>query len=189
MFMSILINYIYPASYLLTIFCIMFRGIIFKNRDEKWYKTLVPIYNKYIIGKLSDSKKLGAFTGLFNFLTHIMLLVSMGTIMNVYQNVEDLQLVYDELGNPAYYTGKFDQSLINLSYVFLYITLGLTIISFLLWVILTYKFSVKQKSSTWWMIIWGFIPTIAYFYYALVYKKVYIPDVGLMEIKIHREKT
>ena len=55
---------------LLAIICIVLRAVLFNQRCEKPWKSLIPFYNKYVLGKLCDSKKLGIITMIFSFLTH-----------------------------------------------------------------------------------------------------------------------
>lgn len=175
--------------FVLFICIIIFRGLLFSARDEKWYKTLIPGYNKYILGKLCDAKKLGVIIGVISVLfvaaliayasVEIYAIQNYATLAKIPENINEASTIYITL--PAMYI----DILTGISYG----ALGLAIIYLTLWIIITRKFSLKQDKTSWWMFGWIICPLIPYVYFSVVDKTVYIPNIGLVTNITVRETT
>ena len=174
-------------AFILLICIIIFRGLMFNARDEKWYKTLIPGYNKYVIGKLCDCKKLGIAIAVISCLLFVALISyfsieiyairNYATLAKIPENVNEASTVYVTL--PAIYLDV----LMGIAYA----SLGIAVIYLVLWTIMTRKFSLKQNKSSWWMFAWIICPLIPYVYFSVINKTVYIPGTGLVTNVIVRE--
>lgn len=161
----------------------IFRGIIFYKREEKWYKTLFPFFNKYTIGKLCDYKKIGLFTAITNFIFIVCFFIKYAVEFyiteQIYTNLpaDTSNFVLEDIVKPE---------ILQLNDIMLWVLVGSALVYFVFWVILMRKFSDVNGTSTWWMVVWGVLPTIAYLYYALISKKYYIPNEGLISYEIEK---
>ena len=166
------------------IICIFCRIKIFKDRQQKTWKALIPCYNKYAFGILADTKKIGIITSIFNLAWLIFLFV------NIQIETLILNKIPDTITDTITDTKGFDisdyvsQNLLISNYI-LKGCLIVSLLGYLIcWIILTYKFSQKQESNTWWMLAWGVIPVVAYLYYAIFYKTMYIPGTGIVQKQV-----
>ena len=171
------------------IICIIARVKIFKDRYERGWKALVPFYNKYIFGKLIDNKKLGLIVSICNALFIGLICIC---VYIEYEILDKLPYTIEDV-DTFNILDYVPQSLLTSNNVFKILLLISAVAYFVTWVILTYKFSAKQNSNTWWMLAWAIIPVVPYIYYAYIYNTVYLTDKGLvqfqkMEVQIE-EKT
>lgn len=165
--------------FILMLACLMLRGMLFHQREEKWYKTLIPGYNKYVLGKLTENKKLGLVAGISHAMFHILFLVYIVIV-----------LVMMEEGTALIANGEFyvltNRTLLN---VIQYVWLAFALIAWVTWTWLMRNFSMKQKSSSWWMFMWAICPTLAYIYFVCIRKTVFIPSKGLVEREVSYRKV
>ena len=158
--------------------------MLFSKREEKWYKTLIPGYNRYTIGKLSDSKKVGLIAGISNVLFQIIFLLYLGL---------ELQLL--ETGQLVVYEDKIvgiassDTIATLMNYVLPYAWYAMALIAWLSWVWMMRKFSIKQGSSSWWLFAWAICPIVGYIYFACVRNRMYIPEKGIVDRNIEYKKV
>ena len=162
-----------------TLLSILFRGKLFKDRDIKYRWTFMPFYNKVILGKLSESKKLGIATATSSFITTMLL----GICVYVEYSIWTM-LPQGEIDISVFKVEDYvPQAYITANDVLKILLLIVAAVYFIAWVALMYKFSEKQDASTWWMIAWGIIPIIPYFYFSYIHKSIYIPQDGLVELQ------
>jgi len=157
--------------------CVGCRIKLFVDRYEKGWKALVPFYNKYILGKTINEVKCGKLTALTNFLFITAFWICVGVEWAIWSSLPS-EIVDIENFNINDYVST---SLLTSDVVCKVILLITAILYYVSWVILTYKFSDKQGTSTWWMVGWGICPLLPYIYYAFIYKPVYLPSKGLVE--------
>jgi len=157
----------------------IFKAILFSKRHERKIKAFVPIYNKYIIGKLCDKPKLGLATGIFNFL-NVALFIAY--IILSYFLVLDYS-VYGELyaASSRIYLSVPD-NLIIVYNITRYGWLASASLTFILWAYLMRCFSIKNNKSSWWMFVWAICPIVGYIYFATL-RQYYIPKIGIVELK------
>ena len=163
---------------------LIIRGVLFSKREEKWYKTLVPGYNRYTIGKLSDSKLVGLIAGISNALFILIFLIYLSLEAYLLENgmlvVQNDQIV----GIAASDTMAF-----FMNYILPYAWYAMALIAWLSWVILMRKFSIKQGASSWWMFAWAICPIAGYIYFACVRNRMYIPEKGIVDRNIEYKKV
>lgn len=169
----------------LILICIILRGVLFHKREVKWYKTLIPYYNKKIIGDLCDSKKLGILTAIASMIMYITFFISYGIELNIINSLSVISEVELENFNVLDYVSQDIMTANDISKIIL---LVFAIIYFLLWTILMRKFSYKNNSSTWFMLLWSICPVVAYIYFDFIKKEVYIPNEGLVTYIVEKEK-
>ena len=167
---------------ILSVICILCRGIIFKQRNQNKLKTIIPGYNKYVLGQLCGKRKLGKCTGIFEILFFVVIFIKVlieAYIINIAykNNISDIQEIVNFIPN----------SVIFINNNFHYLIILVCIIYYILFVYLMRTFSEKNNTSTWWMLIWGTIPVIAYIYYAFICKVCYIPK-ELKKKKVRKKK-
>ena len=170
------------------IICIIARVKIFWDRQEKGWKALIPFYNKYVLGKIIDNKKIGIIVSIFEFL--FIGIISL-CIYIEYIILEKIPYTITDIDNFNL-TDYVPQSLLTSNSIFKILLIIIAVLYFISWVILTYKFSDKQNSNTWWMLAWAIIPVVPYIHYAYIYKTVYIPNKGLIqfqktEVRVEKE--
>lgn len=169
---------------MLFVVCMVLRGIIFQNRGEMWIKTLIPCYNKYILGKLSDSKKLGLMVAIANALFYIVTFIKV--VLESYI-VDAINMYATEITESL--SDIVPQNIITANNICEYVVYVSAGIYFILWVTLMRKFSELQQTSTWWMILWGLCPIVPYIYYTFIYQSYYIPKEGLVYREVMRKKS
>ena len=164
---------------ILFIICVLLRIKLFTDRYEKGWKALIPFYNKYIIGRTINEKRWGKITALTNFIFISILFSCVGIeyailtkLPNEITNVETFNLS-DYVPNTLITGNTILKILLSVS----------GIIYFISWIVLTYRFSDKQNSTTWWMLGWGILPVVPYFYYAFINKTVFLAGKGLVEFQ------
>lgn len=140
--------------------CIVERCFIFFQRDVSFWKALIPGYNKYVLGKLCNCKKLGIATAIF-------LLLLIGALIGIYNFEVWIVETYASNGvfvNPA--TGQLildvPEHIANWLQVFKYVIIGLAACSITAWSWLMLKFSQMHQKSNWWILLWALCPAIPY---------------------------
>ena len=144
-----------------SIICIGARCVIFKQRDVRWWKALIPAYNKYILGKLANQKKLGIFNAIAQPILYSLLFVAYFYelwIMNNFQvNLYDANRIIVEIPDSA--------RIIILT--LRYSVIILAAITIFVWSFMMYKFSSMHGKSSWWIIMWAICPAVGFSYFAL----------------------
>lgn len=166
---------------ILVVIYTILRAMIFYKREEKWWKSLIPGYNKYLLAKLCDCKKLGKYLAVISTLTSI-------TFITKYAfELEITSAIYSFTGNSDNIYDIISKQILDINEVLFYVLIISGCIYLILWLFIMRRFSEKNNTSTWWVIGW-LVPVIPYFYYALICKKFYIPEIGVIEIQEVRKK-
>ena len=156
---------------IILITCTILRAVIFNQRGEKPWKAVIPLYNKYILGKLSDTKKLGIITAIFCALTYIILILSYSIELMM------LSLIPSgtEFSNESF-SEYIPDTLTNANDASKILLLLVAIIFVFSWSLMMRKFSEKNKANTWWIIGWAISPIICYIYFIFIHKYFYTID-------------
>ena len=145
---------------------IIFRAILFKKYKEKWWKALIPGYNKYIYGKLCDKKRLGKINAVLIPLVKFYFYFCLGVEFWIIENYATrVQIPYnDEIQSKIILS--VPESIKNISILTKNVLIVLMIIALIFWAIMMYHFTIKNKKPKWWIILWVFIPVIPIAYFA-----------------------
>lgn len=145
-FSVVLMTQLFLVLYLYTMVnCVIFRTKLFVQREVAWWKAIIPGYNKYILGSLSDSKLLGFVCGLSRVCLNLVILAYLITA-----------------------TKQLPASVLSILFIVF------TVTSFVSWTIMMKNFSVKNNKSSWLMFIWAIFPLAMYIYFTQVSKYRYI---------------
>lgn len=167
--------------FLIMIVALIFRGILFHAREEKWYKTLIPGYNKYILGKLSNSKKLGIASAVLNIITRVYFWIYLS--LEIYMIKTYTKSVKVDNGESVLVL-DIPQDWLTWMPILAYILIIIAFVTFVLYIIMMRKFSIINGKSSWWMFVWALCPLFGYIYFSVINKTIYIPNKGLCERSI-----
>ena len=150
--------------YLIIFTCCFGRCIMFKNRDVKWWIALIPGVNKYFLGKMSGSKKLGIINGIIIPLWY-------AGLIGIYQfEVWIIQNYYYQAQVDDYLNGRIlvivPENIKNWIIFLKYAMIVLSVLTVVVWSWMMLKFSQLHKKSNWWIILWAVCPAIGYAYFA-----------------------
>ena len=163
--------------YLVLLFCVIAKCVLFAQRGISWWKGLIPFYSTYILGKTVDKKKLGLITALSTLVWFILV-----TVLYFYE-IDLIATYYDTLQDN--YLLVPEGTVLTIT-ILRYITVGITLASFVLWEMLTYQFTKKHLDKKWKVVLmqigWGVFPLIPYLYFICC--KVIYKDGKLVEKKI-----
>ena len=165
--------------------CTILRAFLFNQRGEKPWKALIPLYNKYILGKLSDSKKLGIITTIFCALTYI------AALFSYYVELMMLSLIPSGTDfSTAKVKDYIPDDLVAINDASKIIMLIFAIIFILSWSLMMRQFSEKNNANTWWILGWAICPIISYIYFIFINNYYYTVDKDLVryEVKMVSEK-
>lgn len=155
------------------IICIVARGFIFSKHDIKPIKTIIPGYNKYLLGKICGKKKLGLLNAILLPICDIWFLFCTGYEQWIMQNyTEYVQVPYDTNINSTFEV-VVPKDVANIAIYSKYILLGIAAICMVSWIILMWNFTKASKRSYWWILLWIAIPVIPYCAFAIT-KDIYI---------------
>lgn len=158
---------------LLLIICTVLRAVIFNQRGEKFWKALIPFYNKYILGKLSDAKKLGIITTIFSGLTYFITIFS--------YNVELMMLSTIPSGTDITKIKEYiPDELMTLNDVTKAMMLIFGVILLFSWSLMMRQFSEKNNANTWWILGWAICPIISYIYFIFIHPYFYTKEKELV---------
>ena len=149
--------------FILLIICAVSRCIIFKKRDVKWWKGLIPAYNTYTMGKICDSKKLGLINAIIQTILFIYFFFCFG--FELYLISEYAMNVNLETYQQAYVV--VPENIANIAIASKYILVGISAIAFGFWCLMMWQFIKVHKKNAWWIIVWAIIPAIAYAAFAI----------------------
>ena len=167
--------------------CTIIRCVLFYKREQGWWKALVPFYNKRVLGNLCDSKKLGTIVSFISFIFYLTVFLAISIEFYILDSLNNITLseIEIETFNIYDYVSVEAISANSVSKLFL---LGIAILYFIVWAILMRKFSEKNTSSTWWMLLWALVPIVPYVYFSFIKKEYYIPGQGVVKYSIKKEK-
>lgn len=143
--------------------CMICRIILFVKRDVKWWKAVIPGYNKIVMGTMIQKRKLGILNCIFHTLLHLCFVFSIGFELWVLQEyttevaVNETQSIVQVLV-PVY--------IAQISKWSTYLLIALAIGALVVWCIMMWKFTMYEKCSPWWILLWACVPIIPYVYFA-----------------------
>lgn len=149
--------------FILLFSCLICRCIIFRKQDKKWWTAMIPGYNKLILGKLSNTKVLGILNCIFHVLLHLTFIFCLSYelwVIDKYAQevqISETQSIVQVLV-PVY--------IAKISQIAIYLLIGFMIIACIVWAMMMWKFTLTQKRSPWWILLWVIIPIIPYIYFA-----------------------
>ena len=170
---------------LLLITCTILRAFLFNQRGEKPWKSLIPLYNKYVLGQLSDSKKLGIITVIFCALTYI------SALFSYYVELMMLSLIPSGTDfSTAKIKDYIPDDLVAINDASKIIMLIFAIIFIMSWSLMMRQFSEKNNANTWWILGWAICPIICYIYFIFINNYYYTTEKELVkyEVKTVSEK-
>lgn len=155
---------------LLSIICIVCRCVVFERQDIKWWKSFIPAYNKFLIGKIAGAKKVGLVTAimipfaklylLFCYLFEYYLIQNYATEVKIpYDNTVASQIQVVIPKDKAY--------LANIAIYSKYLLIVIYVVALIMWFILMRRYIKQQKKSTWLLVISVICPVIVFFYFAI----------------------
>lgn len=160
---------------LIIIICTILRAVIFNQRGEKAWKSLIPFYNKYVLGQLSDAKKLGIITAVFNLITVIITMCSYSIELMMLSLIPSgTDLAVSKIND---YIPKDLLMLNDTSKILLLISCTIFLFS---WSLMMRQFSEKNNANTWWILGWAICPIICYIYFIFVNQYFYTKDKKLV---------
>lgn len=146
--------------------CIFSRCVILHQRGYKAWQGLIPGYNKYLLGKSCNCKKLGTACA-------IALPVWWAGIIGLYfyeawlvQTYVQYMLVND---TQAQLVLILPENIKTWLFVFRYAMIAVSVVTIVIWSWLMLKFSQSNRNTNWMIIVWAVCPVLAYIYY--VFKK------------------
>lgn len=156
--------------------CIIARGMFFHKSKDKWYKTFIPVYNIYTLGKLNNQKKLGLATGIVLTFTNLFFVFCFAYELWILENYTTNIQIPQALQQQGIINVAVPENVANVAIYSKYILLAVATLSIMLWSILLWKFLIYQKSNYWWIILWVMIPVIPYVYFGVIRKKIVIDN-------------
>lgn len=145
-----------------SILCIAARCVICQQRDITWWKAIVPGYNKYLLGKLCNHKKLGVACG---FLEVIWSCVIAGVYVYEVWLYQTYATGYANTNGQIILAVPED---IKSTFIILRILVIVIAASYLfVWSVMMWKFSNMHQKSNKWLILWTVVPVIPLCYFAL----------------------
>jgi len=153
---NIRIYYTNPFPMLIMILTIIGKWKIFSDNGEAGWKSLIPFYSDYIFAKISDRPEDGKKYVIYSVITSILAMIFLISFVMVL-------------------AGLFDDSI---SFMILCLSILLTIVSIVAFVYyykIHYSFTIKNGAESWMMVVWIFLPFLAYFYFAFIHNYYDIP--------------
>lgn len=149
------------------------RCIIFKKRDIKWWKALIPGYNKYLLGKLSDNKRLGKINMILVPFTIIYFLACFLFETWIIKSYSYQVIIPYQASQASQISVKVPDYIANVAIYSKYALIILVVIAMVYWTKLMYNFTKLHQKSNWLVLFWALCPPISYIYFAIT-KDTYI---------------
>lgn len=138
-----------------TIICIVLRCFIFHQRNITWWKGLIPVYNKYIFGKLCNQKRLGYASAISIFAWWCTLI---GVMCYEIHIMTDFGSMIDPTSGRIYVQVP-DSVKTNMQFL-KYFVICVTLIALVMWTWTMTKFSKMHDKPMYWAILWAVLPVI-----------------------------
>lgn len=153
---------------LFQIICLICRCIIFKKRDISIKRALMPAVNKYWLGKLVKSKKLGIMNAIAHTVFWLSFWFCFGLEMWIIQNYAAYIKVPTDNNAFSQIQVSLPPDIANLAVWSKYILIAIGIATIIFWCIMMWKFTIQHKRNPWWICLWTVIPIIPYIYFASI---------------------
>ena len=153
---------------------IIFQCIILNRHQEKWWKGLIPGYNKYMLGKICEHKKIGLVNAILVPLTHACFIACYFYEVWIIKNYAvQVKIPLSDTEASTQIQVIVPQNVANIAIYSKYALMVLVFATLIFFGILMWFFTVKHQKSRWWVILWAFLPVIPFGYFAFT-KTVYI---------------
>lgn len=150
------------------IICLICRCIMFKKRDLTIKKALIPGVNKYWLGKLVKSKKLGIANGIAHTVFWLYFCVCFGIELWIMQNYAAYITVPTNDSAFSQVHVSLPENIANLAIWSKYVLIAVGVVTIILWCMMMWKFTIQHKRNPWWICLWAVIPVIPYIYFASI---------------------
>lgn len=150
------------------------RCVMFQKRDVKWWKALIPCYNKVILGKMSNSKKIGIINAIMLPVLYIYFLACFGYELWIMENYTQWVRTDPTATNDSLVQVVVPKEVANTAIYSKYVLIGLAAIALICWIIFAIKYVKANKLSYWWMLWWVIVPVVPYCYFAISNKRIVI---------------
>ena len=155
---------------LLSTICIVCRCVVFERQEIKWWKSFVPAYNKYLIGKIAGAKKVGIVSAIIIPFAKIFLVLCYLFEYYIIQNfATSVKVPYDNTvaSQIQVVIPKDKAYLANIAIYSKYLLIVIYVVALIMWFILMRRYIKQQKKSTWLLVISVICPVIVFFYFAI----------------------
>lgn len=142
------------------------RCIIFKKRDTKWWLALVPIVSKYKFGELSNSKRLGILNAVASPIFNSLFIFCFGFELWMIQNYSAYIQVPTNIELDSQIIISAPEYISNIAIYSKYVLIAAGIFNWVVWCMMTWKFTMIHKKSPWWILLWATATPIPYIYFA-----------------------
>ena len=159
--------------------CLICRCFIFYKRDEKWQKAFIPGYNKYIIGKISNNKKLGIVNAIMHPVLSLSFFFCFCFELWIIGNYSTSATVPTNTNDASMFQVMIPENIANIAIYSKYFLIAMALITIVAWSMMMWKFTLLNKRSPWFIILWVFVPAIPYMIFAIsntvcIENKIYI---------------
>ena len=152
---------------ILLIVCLICRCIIFSKRGIKCRNAFIPGYNKYKLGLAGGCKKwICILNGIIHPILHIFFIVCFYIEFWIIQNYSTEATISQDLSTDSRIYVSVPQNIANIAIWSKYILIAIAVIALILWCVMMWKFTMTNKKSPWWILLWAAIPAIPYCYFA-----------------------
>lgn len=161
--------------FLLSLISLVCRCILFKKYDLKWWKAIIPGLNKYEIGtKLAKNKKLAIINTIVQTLLYIYSVFYTAVELWVLQTYATAVYVpKDGSTSEAFIQVMVPKDIYNRVETMRVALIIFGAIALIVWCMMMWKFTMQQKRSPWWILLWAAAPIIPYIAF-IISKKIII---------------
>lgn len=147
--------------------CVIARAVLFHRSGIKWWYSFVPIYNKYILGKMTGHKLFGGLNAFFLPFTYIFMLFYYSLSLSIAQQYDpQFKMLADgsyTMSDVVYVPADLATKMMIMNYVFLAVVL----MAIILWDIMMWQLIKYEKKNPWWIVGWTICPVLPYVVFAL----------------------
>lgn len=180
------IDYLYVLNTILYLSSIIGLWTIFENNNEKGWKSLIPFYSTYTFAKTFHEEKLGkklawaqaVFSIAFISLLIIFIVISIFFFISF---ALSFMVLFQSDVFFEIFRENFPTSTKTITIVLSVISLISFIFVMYYHIELHYIYNKLKNIPTWFMLIWVFLPSLGYLYFAFIYGKYDIPGLKTVQ--------
>lgn len=146
---------------------IITRCILLKKHNIKWWKGLVPGYNKYLLGKISNKEKLGKINAILHPFFTIYLFACFVFEMWILQEYSSQVLIPTNVEMDSKIYLSVPDTIANIAIWSKYLLIVVGLVTLVVWCMMMWEFTKIHKRSAWWILLWFSIPAIPYCAFAM----------------------
>ena len=147
--------------------CVIARAILFHRSGIKWWKSFVPIYNKYLLGKMTGHKLIGSLNAFFLPFTYIFTLGYYALSLSIVQQYDPQFKIMADGSYTMSDAVMVPESLALKMNILNYVFIAVLLMAIILWDIMMWKLIVYEKKNPWWIVAWTICPVLPYVVFAL----------------------